>query len=239
VPSDLDPGNHHEEFRERARELYDVVGRLDGITDVLRRALPRVIGPRSDHEFRAAVQDLVDNLDETAVHQLNMVVSELWFYRDQAFSVVPETLSARRDAAPPSQSPPTLEEAVAAGDRTSWLSLNTVVDIASYLATAAAGGVIGNRTDKGVVNLIQSACARWRARRSPTDNSLTSDAAVELATAAARIRGFTMEQVSIVSAERQADDSWVVRVRTPQGTLRVKVPAGDPAEAIVVFFEAP
>lgn len=43
-----------EDLRDRARELLDVVGRLDGTADLLRRTLPRVADPQDDSDFRAA-----------------------------------------------------------------------------------------------------------------------------------------------------------------------------------------
>jgi hypothetical protein len=238
-----------EDLRNRARELYDVVGRLDGLADLLRRALPRVADPRDDADFRAAVRELAGGLDETAVHRLGMLVSELWFHRD-----LPAAPAAGPAPAPPSaepapatagpagssgsQSAPSLEEALAGRDRSPWLqpeTLQSVVDVAGYLATAAIGGIVGNKSDLLAGRLIEAARARWRARRSADDASLTEDEAVDVARAAAHIQGFAAETSRVLTAERQENGSWTVRLDASGETLRVTVPAGDPAQARILF----
>ncbi|MEV5884797.1 hypothetical protein AB0L74_19015 [Streptomyces sp. NPDC052020] len=229
-----------EDLRNRARELYDVVGRLDGIADLLRRALPRVTDPRDDADFRAAVRELASGLDETAVHRLGMLVSELWFHRDPPAAPAPGPAPAapRPAGSSGSQPAPSPEEALAGRDRSPWLqpeTLQSVVDVAGYLATAAIGGIVGNKSDLLAGKLIEAARARWRARRSAADASLTEDEAVDVARAAAHIQGFAAETLRVLTAEQQANGSWIVRLHASGETLRVTVPAGDPAQARILF----
>jgi hypothetical protein len=247
-----------EDLRDRARELLDVVGRLDGIADLLRRTLPRVADPRDDADFRAAVRELASGVDETAVHRLGMLVSELWFHRDlptaPAAEPTPAPPSAEPTPAPPSaesapagagpagtpgpRPAPALDDVVAGGDRSPWLqpeTLQAVVDVAGYLATAAIGGIVGNKSDRVAGKLIEAARARWRARRTTDDASLTEDEAVDVARAAAHIQGFAAESLRVLTAERQENGAWTVRLRASGETLRVTVPAGDPAQARILF----
>ncbi|MFF5255904.1 hypothetical protein ACFY4K_28195 [Streptomyces leeuwenhoekii] len=238
-----------EDLRDRARELLDVVGRLDGTADLLRRTLPRVADPRDDADFRAAVRELADGLDETAVHRLGMLVSELWFHRDlpAAPAAEPAPAPPSAESAPAGAGPagtpgprpaPAFEEVVASRDRSPWLqpeTLQSVVDVAGYLATAAIGGIVGNKSDWVAGKLIEAARARWRARRTADDASLTEDEAVDVARAAAHIQGFAAESLRVLTAERQENGAWTVRLRASRETLRVTVPAGDPAQARILF----
>ncbi|MGK5445963.1 hypothetical protein [Streptomyces radiopugnans] len=233
------------ELQDKAHELYNVVGRFDGIADMLRRTLPRVAQPRNDAEFRAAVEELVNGLDEEAIHHLNMLVSELWFYREVLASPgTGPTPGVHHPSHTPGLGPaPSLQEALADRDRSSWFqpgALQSVVDIAGYLATAAVGGIVGNKSDLVVSKLIEAARSRWHARRSSEDASLENaslsrDEAIDVARAAAHIQGFAAETVSVLTAEQQDNGSWTVRLRASSETLRVTVPAGDPAQARILF----
>ncbi|NEY31995.1 hypothetical protein GTU99_07235 [Streptomyces sp. PRKS01-65] len=238
-----------EDLRIGARELHEVVGRLDGLSDLLRRTLPRVTDPRDEADFRAAVRELVSGLDETAVHRLGTLVSELWFHRDPpgAPEAEPAPAPPAAESAPAGAGPagapgprpsPAVEDVVAGGDRSPWLqpeTLQSVVDVAGYLATAAIGGIVGNKSDWVAGRLIEAARARWRARRTTQDASLTEDEAVDVARAAAHIQGFAAESLRVLTAERQENGAWTVRLRGSGETLRVTVPAGDPARARILF----
>lgn len=133
-------------------------------------------------------------------------------------------------------------------------TLETIVEVASYIGTAALGGVIGNRGDAIVMAgvkrlrrrrirrrvrvLFGSTHDRWRERTSAADTPLTEREAVDAAKAAALTRGYAETALDLVHACQRTDNSWIVYLSTGKigEDLRAHVPAGDPASAKILII---
>ncbi len=133
-------------------------------------------------------------------------------------------------------------------------TLETIVQVASYIGTAALGGVIGNRADASVMAgvkrlrrkrirrrvrvLFGSTHDRWRERASAADTPLTEREAVDAARAAALTRGYAETALDLVHADQRTDNSWVIYLSTGKigEDLRAYVPAGDPASAKILII---
>jgi hypothetical protein len=217
------------ELQGRARDVLASVERLDGLAEALRRWLPRLANPRDEADFQEAVEGLAGSLDEAAVHRLGMLAAELWLYRDAAArQPVPQPPPVVQPV-PPSVP---LEPSPAAPAEL----LDMVVDIASYLAAAAAGGVIGNRTDAVVRRLIGKVRVRLRKRTDDRQAPLDAEEAADVARAAALVQGYSLDRITELGAEPLADGSWLVRLSAGRETLRVTVPPGDPARARILIY---
>ncbi|CAL9614646.1 hypothetical protein SUDANB176_05701 [Streptomyces sp. enrichment culture] len=218
-----------------AGELQEFVGQFSRYDEVLRDALPRLT--RGDGtEFQRAVRQLTDQLDESVVHQLSMLLSELWLYRNATSASVPRLPRTRG----PDGALPAPEEAPAGADRSSLPAVvDTVVNLAGYAGAAAIGGVIGNRADAAVRALVASARERWSRRHAAPDAPLSEEEAVEVAKAAAAAHGFAEDALRFDGAELREDSgSWVVRLGSggEHGeTLTAVVPPGDPQRARVLI----
>lgn len=222
------------EIARMAQDLSAVAEQFGDLKALLDRTLPALGKPEFVRGFHDAAEALADGLDEMAVHQLSMLLSELWLYRDGA---------APRASLPPDER--TAGERTAGGrtagvaitgDERSMLPAITeaAVNLAGYLGSAAIGGVIGNRADAQVVRIVQGVHERWRARRPGPRDPLTRDEAVEVARAAVTAEGY--ENCELLGAVAWADSgSWVVRMSAGAETLTVAVPPGDPSRARVVI----
>ncbi|MFF5262509.1 hypothetical protein ACFY4C_26530 [Actinomadura viridis] len=118
--------------------------------------------------------------------------------------------------------------------------LEVVIEVASYLGAAGLGGIIGNRTDSVAVRaasrLFQSVRDRWQSRGEGTDGPLSEEEAVDAAIAAALAHDYRLEALRVAGAEQRPDGSWRVSLTAPLLTLRVRVPAGDPADATILII---
>jgi hypothetical protein len=112
--------------------------------------------------------------------------------------------------------------------------LHSVVDVASYVGTAAAAGVIGNRADAKARRLFAGVRARWR-RRAADDPALTESEAVDAAVAAAIVHGFGPDGITPLTRERREDGVWIVTLYAGGETLRARIPPGDPGTARILI----
>jgi hypothetical protein len=74
----------------QARLMLESVEHYDGLADVLREHLPRLIDPRDETGFEAAVEALAARLDEPAIHQLERLIIELRGFQRQPVPVPAE-----------------------------------------------------------------------------------------------------------------------------------------------------
>ncbi|GAA3972074.1 hypothetical protein GCM10023085_62900 [Actinomadura viridis] len=212
------------EIARMAQDLEAVVEQFGDLKGLLERTLPVLGEPDSGQAFHDAAEVLTDELDEMAVHQLSMLLSELWLYRNGAAPRAPLPVDGRAAGG------------ALTGDERSMLPaiLEVAVNLAGYLGSAAIGGVVGNRTDARVRRIVQGVHERWRARRGGPHDPLTRDEAVEVAVAAVAAEGY--EDCEVLGAVPRADSgSWVVRMSAGAETLTVAVPPGDPSRARVVI----
>jgi hypothetical protein len=217
------------EIARMAREVQESIGQFAHLDELLRSTLPRLADPSREAEFNAAVKELTGRLDETAVHRLSMLLSELWLH----WNTVEPTLPATSDI--PAQPPPP-EEPLTPHDRSALPTvMEVVVNLAAYVGTAAIGGVIGNRADAHVQRMVEGARERWRARRGAPDTSLTQAEAIEVVQAAAAVHGYDPDGAELLSVERRDDGTWLVRLGVDGETLTAIVPPGDPGRARVVI----
>ncbi|SEG91761.1 hypothetical protein SAMN04489712_13043 [Thermomonospora echinospora] len=118
--------------------------------------------------------------------------------------------------------------------------MEVAIEVATYLGAAGIGGIIGNRTDSVVVRaasrLFQSVRDRWQSRGADTDGPLSEEEAVDAAIAAALAHDYRLESLRVASTEQRSDGSWRVSLTAPHLTLRVLVPAGDPADATILII---
>jgi hypothetical protein len=207
-----------------ARELQGSVGQFEDVKELLEQVLPRLGEPDHADNFHQAAERLTDRLDEMAVHQLSMLLSELWLYRN---SPAPRRSSVDGTSAQAGSVTDTERGTLPA-------VMEIAVNLAGYLGAAAIGGVIGNRTDAQVQRLVHEVHQRWRARRPGPHDPLARDEAVEVAAAAATTQDF--DDLELVSAHLRSDTgSWEVRLRSGDDTLTVGVPPGDPSRARIVI----
>lgn len=218
-----------EEIARMAREMQEEIGQFTHLAELLRSTLPRLADPNRDAEFNVAVKELIERLDETTVHRLSMLLSELWLYWNTT-----EPASRRPSAVP--VRPPSPEDTLSANDRSVLPAvMESVVNLAAYVGTAAVGGVIGNRADAHVQRMVEGARERWRARRASPDTPLVEDEAIEVVYAAAAVHGDEIDGAELLSAELGEDGSWLIRLRMDRMTLTAVVPPGDPGRARVVI----
>lgn len=128
-------------------------------------------------------------------------------------------------------------------------TLHFLIEVASYVGAAAAGGVIGNRVDALTVavarEIFRTVCKRWYDRTASTRESddseqtpLTQSEATDAAKAAASILGYDVRALVHQTALPHADGGWVVVLRAPDGySLRARVPAGNPAKATILLIK--
>lgn len=208
-----------------AAELQESVGQLAGVPSLLEQMLPALCEPGRP-EFDAAVKALVEQVDESAVHQLSMLLSELWLYWNTAQPTV-AAVDVR---------PGRVGEPLRPGDRSTLPAVvEVVVNIAAYAGGAALAGVIGNRADALLKRMLDGARERWRKRRAAVDTPLTEDEAIEVVHAAAAIHGFDTEDAELLSAQQRTDGSWLIRMGIDDKILLTVVPPGDPGQARVVI----
>ncbi|WBB75637.1 hypothetical protein O7602_09090 [Micromonospora sp. WMMD1128] len=120
-------------------------------------------------------------------------------------------------------------------------SHDIVVEVAKFLGAAAAGGVVGNRIDAGVVatarRMFRLVTERWRRRAPSADAPLTVEEAVEAARAAVIAAGYHPSRT--LSTERATKGSWIVYLHTREKDtsvrLRVWVPPGPPDCATILI----
>ena len=209
-----------------ARELQESAGQFANLRELLGSTLPHLADPSRDAEFNTAVKALVEQLDESAVHQLSMLVSELWLYWNTSAPPAP-TVAVR---------PLATEEPLTAEDRSALPAVaEVVVNLAAYAGSAAIGGVIGNRADAILERMLRGARERWRNRRRSPDTPLTEDEAIEVVHAAAAVHGYDIDDAELLNAETRDNGSWLIRMRIDGETLTTVVPPGDPGKARVVI----
>jgi hypothetical protein len=214
------------EIARMARELQESAGQFADLHELLGSTLPRLTDPSRDVEFNAAVKALVEQLDESAVHQLSMLVSELWLYWNTSAPPAP-TVAVR---------PLTTAEPLTPGDRSALPAVvEVVVNLAAYAGSAAIGGVIGNRADAILQRMLGGARERWRNRRAAPDTPLTEDEAIEVVHAAAAVHGYDIDDAELLHAATRNDGSWLIRMRVDGETLTTVVPPGDPGKARVII----
>lgn len=214
------------EIARMAREVQESIGQFAGLEQLLRSSLPRLAEPGRDAEFNAAVKALVEQLDESAVHRLSMLLSELWLYWNTAEPTAP-AVAVR---------PPATEEPLTADDRSALPDvMEVVVNLAAYAGSAALGGVIGNRADSILQRMLGGARERWRNRRAAPDTPLTEDEAIEVVHAAAAVHGYDTDDAELLNAESRDDGTWLIRMRIDGETLTTVVPPGDPGRARVII----
>ncbi|WP_131742721.1 hypothetical protein [Actinomadura roseirufa] len=215
-----------EEIARMAREARESIGQFASLDELLRSTLPRLADPGRDAEFDAAVEELTGRLDETAVHRLAMLLSELWLYWNTAEPIRPD-VPAR---------PFPVEETSASQDRGALPDVTElVVNLASYVGSAALGGVIGNRADIQVRRVLDVVRARWQSRRGAPDTPLTREEAIEVVDAAAAVHGYDTGGAELLETELRDDGAWLVRLGVDGETLTAVVPPGDPGRARVVI----
>lgn len=120
--------------------------------------------------------------------------------------------------------------------------LDHALHIGTYVGAAAAGGVIGNRVDAGVVAAVKRAFRAMR-RRLPGGRragpSMSRDEAIESASSAVYGHGYLGGTCVPVRADREAD-CWIVHCRavrpgTGEDLIRVRVPfAGSASPSILL-----
>lgn len=219
------------EIARMAREVQESVDQFANLDGLLRSTLPRLIDPSQDAEFNAAVSEVTGQLDEMALHQLSMLLNELWLYWNTAEPASPGALTR-----PPSAS----VESLTSHDRSVLPHLvEEVVNLASFVSGAAAGGVIGRRADEAVQRMLNGARKRWRdrARSQGPNTPLNKEEAKEVADAVIAVHGDDANDDAndLLSAEFRDDGTWLLRLRTGGKTVTVAVPPGDPGRARVVI----
>jgi hypothetical protein len=236
------------ELVSTARELSETVDTFDGLAGLLRRVLPQLTEASGEAEFQDGVRILTEQLDDMAIHQLGMLVNAAWLYRDAADHPHGASHPGLAVAEPgrgtesephlrPRRRTPSLADAVQSGSRSPWGAelVDHIFNVGTYLAAAAAGGIVGNRADSGVLRALKAVRDRWRARKAADDAPLLPDEAIALAKAAAEASGHAAEGLVPLGATPRDDGSWSVRLRTGRDTLRVVLPPGDPGEALILF----
>jgi hypothetical protein len=137
-------------------------------------------------------------------------------------------------ASPPGQPPP--------------MGLPDMVDhavhIGTYVGAAAAGGVIGNRTDAGLVagvrRVLRPVRRWWRRRGRRRDRSrLTEEQAVESARALVAGRGYAAGSFSVQRVER-VTDCWTIfcaadHLTAGNDRLRIRVPFAESARPSILI----
>jgi hypothetical protein len=113
-----------------------------------------------------------------------------------------------------------------------------VVQVASYLGTAAVGGIVGNRADAVLTAAARKIFKRLAARKSRP--SLSMEEAIEAAQAAAISQGLS-PHADLAEARQDAGGAWhVLLVGThPMSFLRVRIPDGDLTTATIVITVEP
>ena len=212
------------EIARMAREVQESIGQFAGLEELLRESLPRLADPSREAEFNAAVKALVEQLDETAVHRLSMLLSELWLYWNTV------------EHKPPAVRRRTADDELTEDDRGALPDvLEVVVNLAAYGGGAALAGVIGNRADAVLQRMLSGARERWRNRRGSANTPLTEDEAIEVVHAAAAVHGYDTDDAELLNAESRDDGTWLIRMRIDGETLTTVVPPGDPGRARVVI----
>jgi hypothetical protein len=101
--------------------------------------------------------------------------------------------------------------------------LEIVAHVGSYLGAAAAGGIIGNRADAGLLRT-----GRWLRglvtneqleESSEIEPALSQNEAVQAAKEAARTQGFGEKFTQTSEPELRPDGTWTVRLRAADGLL--------------------
>ncbi|WP_433175804.1 hypothetical protein [Actinoallomurus sp. CA-150999] len=114
------------------------------------------------------------------------------------------------------------------------------VRVASYLAAAGIGGIIGNRADSVVARttsrLFQSVRDRWRSRGAGAGESLSEEEAIDAAIAGAITLDYSLETLRVTGTSQRSDGSWRVTLAAQDAVLRAVVPAGDPADATILII---
>jgi hypothetical protein len=121
-----------------------------------------------------------------------------------------------------------------------------LVQVATYLGTAALGGIIGNRADAGMVataqGMFRAVRDRWRRRASADDAALSEDEATDAAKAAAITQAYAPETIRVRASRQNVYGSWIIELaarpvdRRDTELLRVSVPPGDPANATIFII---
>ncbi|QKW37285.1 hypothetical protein HUT06_27450 [Actinomadura sp. NAK00032] len=120
--------------------------------------------------------------------------------------------------------------------------LDHALHIGTYVGAAAAGGVIGNRADAGVVAAVKRLLRAMR-RRLPggrgAEPPLGREEAIESACSAVYGRGYLGGTFVAVRADREAD-CWIVHCRalhleTGMELMRVRVPFADAASPSILL----
>jgi hypothetical protein len=120
-----------------------------------------------------------------------------------------------------------------------------IISVASYLGTAAAAGIVGNRADSVLLaaarRIFQSVYHRWHERADEEYGVLAEEEAVDAAIAAACTRGFEPSTLTIIRTE-QGQGQWAIDLRwqcpgRPYCTqeLHALVPSGDPGKASIIL----
>jgi hypothetical protein len=130
-------------------------------------------------------------------------------------------------------------------------AIEFVIEVASYLGAAAAGGIIGNRADATLTVFVKWAfegiCRRWRHRPHRTELSLSKWDAVCAAATSIIAFGYKPKpygpwNLRLEDASQQSDGSWVVvlvvacTMNRCRERFRVRVPAGDPSNASIILL---
>lgn len=103
--------------------------------------------------------------------------------------------------------------------------------IGTYVGAAAAGGIIGNRADAGIIGALKRMLRSVRERRhgrSGRAAPLTEERAVELARAEVVRTGHAEHTITLLGIQREPD-CWIVMLRAVHVTgaldgMRVRVP---------------
>jgi hypothetical protein len=97
--------------------------------------------------------------------------------------------------------------------------LDHVVEVATYLGAAGAGGIIGNRADAATVRSVKELFTRvrerWLSRKPEQDKALSRDEASDAARAVAGALGYPLESLSVRTAEQREKGSWVLILGNP------------------------